>query len=319
MSKKDVPIDLGIELLNNKNLTQAYQKIKEIKYNTYFSEETITRYERILNKNIKIYSLDEIKSTGFVIDTLEATLWVLLNTNSYNQSVIGAINLGNDTDTIGACVGGLAGIYYGLENINKTWQEDLLKHDYIVEMCNKFNAILNNKYIPDNFELVLGDKIEIIKTDITEMEVDAIVNAANNALLRGGGVCGAIYKKAGYELDKECEKIGSCDTGKAVITKGYELKAKYIIHTVAPRWYTIMPKEEKEKKLRNCYKNIFRVAAENNIKTIAIPCIGTGIYRCPIELGRDLAFEEISKVIEKFDKIYFVCFGEKEYEVYNRN
>ena len=135
----------GIELLNNKNLTQAYKKIKEIKYNTYFSEETINRYGRILNKNIENYSLDEIKSTGFVIDTLEATLWVLLNTNSYNQSIIGAINLGDDTDTIGACVGGLAGIYYGLENINKTWQEDLLKYDYIVELCNKFNVILNNK------------------------------------------------------------------------------------------------------------------------------------------------------------------------------
>lgn len=135
----------GIELLSNKNLTQAYEKIKKIKYNTYFSEKTIDRYERILKKNIKKYSLDEIKSTGFIVDTLEATLWTLLNTNSYNQSIIGAINLGNDTDTVGACVGGLAGIYYGLENINKTWQSELLKYDYIVELCDKFNEVLNNE------------------------------------------------------------------------------------------------------------------------------------------------------------------------------
>lgn len=135
----------GIELLSNKNLTQAYEKIKKIKYNTYFSEKTIDRYERILKKNIKKYSLDEIKSTGFIVDTLEATLWILLNTNSYNQSIIGAINLGNDTDTVGACVGGLAGIYYGLENINKTWQNELLKYDYIVELCDKFNEVLNNE------------------------------------------------------------------------------------------------------------------------------------------------------------------------------
>ena len=134
----------GIELLNNKNLSQAYKKIKKIKYSTYFSEETIKRYERILKKNINQYSLDEIKSTGFVIDTLEATLWVLLNTNSYNQSIIGAINLGNDTDTVGACVGGLAGIYYGFENINKTWQSELLKYDFIIDLCNKFNSVLNN-------------------------------------------------------------------------------------------------------------------------------------------------------------------------------
>ena len=135
----------GIELLSNKNLTQAYKKIKKIKYNTYFSEKTIDRYVRILKKNIKKYSLDEIKSTGFIVDTLEATLWILLNTNSYNQSIIGAINLGNDTDTVGACVGGLAGIYYGLENINKTWQSELLKYDYIVELCDKFNEVLNNE------------------------------------------------------------------------------------------------------------------------------------------------------------------------------
>ena len=134
----------GIELLNNKNLLQAYKKIKKIKYNTYFSEETISRYERILKKNIKQYPLDEIKSTGFVIDTLEATLWVLLNTNSYNQSIIGAINLGNDTDTVGACVGGIAGIYYGLKNINQAWQSELIKYDYIIDLCNKFNDILNN-------------------------------------------------------------------------------------------------------------------------------------------------------------------------------
>lgn len=135
----------GIELLNNKNLEQAYKKIKKIKYREYFSDETIGRYDRILNKNINEYPLDEIKSTGFVIDTLEATLWVLLNTNSYNQSIIGAINLGNDTDTVGACVGGLAGIYYGLESINKSWKNELLKYDYIIELCDKFNEVLNCK------------------------------------------------------------------------------------------------------------------------------------------------------------------------------
>ena len=86
--------------------------------------------------------------------------------------------------------------------------------------------------------------IEIIKTDITDMEVDAIVNAANTSLLRGGGVCGAIFKKAGFELDKECNEIGHCDTGEAVITKGYNLKAKYIIHAVAPVWNDYRNKEK---------------------------------------------------------------------------
>lgn len=174
-------------------------------------------------------------------------------------------------------------------------------------------------YVSDNFQLILSNNIEIVKDNLTEMNVDAIVNAANNKLLRGSGLCGAIFQKAGYELDKECNEIGTCDTGKAVITKGYELKAKYIIHTVAPRWYMMIPEEEKVKQFRSCYKNIFRVAIEKNIKTIAIPCIGTGIYQCPIDIGRDLAFEEANKVADKFEKIYFVCFREEEYKIYSRS
>lgn len=159
--------------------------------------------------------------------------------------------------------------------------------------------------------------IEIIKTDITDMEVDAIVNAANTSLLRGGGVCGAIFKKAGFDLDKECQEIGHCNMGEAVITKGYNLKSKYIIHTVAPIWNDYRNKVNREELLENCYYNIFKTAIENNIKTIAIPCIGTGIYGCPIELGRNFAFEMAKKVEDKLDKIYFVCFGDEEFEIYN--
>ncbi len=159
--------------------------------------------------------------------------------------------------------------------------------------------------------------IEIIKTDITEMQVDAIVNAANPSLIRMGGLCGAIFQKAGFELDKECNQIGHCNTGEAVITKGYALKAKYIIHTVAPIWYDFRNEENREELFRNCYHNIFKIAIENNIKTIAIPCIGTGIYGCPIELGRDFAFDEAEKVEDKFDKIYFVCFRDIEFEAYS--
>ena len=106
-------------------------------------------------------------------------------------------------------------------------------------------------YIPDNFQIILNNNIEIVKDNLTEMNVDAIVNSANNKLLRGSGLCGAIFQKAGFELDKECNEIGSCDTGNAVITKGYELKAKYVIHTVAPRWYMITSEEEKIKQFRN--------------------------------------------------------------------
>lgn len=131
----------AIKLLEGKTKEQAYEYIKSYDYNM-FSKEYVNRYNRILKENISEYSLEEIKSTGFVVDTLEATLWVLLNTNLYSQAIIGAINLGNDTDTVGACVGGLAGIIYGIEEFPEQWKKDLLKYDYIYELCNMFDKVL---------------------------------------------------------------------------------------------------------------------------------------------------------------------------------
>lgn len=131
----------AIQLLKGKTKEQAYEHIKEYDYDM-FSSSTVNRYNRILNNDISSFSLDEIKSTGYIVDTLEATLWVLLNTTSYNQAIIGAINLGNDTDTVGACVGGLAGIIYGIDAISKEWKNDLIKYDYICELCNKFDDTL---------------------------------------------------------------------------------------------------------------------------------------------------------------------------------
>lgn len=132
----------GIELLKGNNLVKAYEIIKNNKYEL-FSNEVKDRYVRILKKDISKYEMDDIKSSGYVVDTLEATFWTLLTTDSYDNAVIKAINLGEDTDTVGACVGALAGIYYGLDSINDAWKKDLIKYDYIEVLCNKFNLILN--------------------------------------------------------------------------------------------------------------------------------------------------------------------------------
>ena len=113
-----------------------------------FSNDCISRYTRILENDIDKYRVDEIKSTGYVVDTLEATLWTLFTTNSFDEAIIKAINLGNDTDTVGACVGGLAEIHYGLDTINETWKKDLIKYEYIKEMCDRFNEVLNNNINP---------------------------------------------------------------------------------------------------------------------------------------------------------------------------
>ena len=132
----------GIELLKGNDKEEAYNTIRNMNYSC-FEKDSINKYSRILNEDISKFDIDDISSTGYVISTLEATLWCFLTTDNYDDSIIKAINLGNDTDTVGACVGGLAGIYYGLDDINVQWKNDLLKYDYIEEMCNRFDEILN--------------------------------------------------------------------------------------------------------------------------------------------------------------------------------
>lgn len=133
-------VRLAMELLKGKELLQAYQEIKKLDY-SYFTEDTIYKYERILNNDIGLYNINDISSNGYIVSTLEATLWTLINSKSFNETIIKAINLGEDTDTVGACVGGLAGIYYGIENIKQKWKDNILRYDYIINMCKEFEKI----------------------------------------------------------------------------------------------------------------------------------------------------------------------------------
>ncbi len=159
--------------------------------------------------------------------------------------------------------------------------------------------------------------IEIVKGDITELYVDAIVNVANNSLLGGGGVDGAIHKKVGAELDKECVELNGCMTGEAKITKGYNLNANYIIHTVAPKYFDNRVKN-KEELLRSCYVNSYKLAEKYNLKTIAFPCLGMGVYRVHLDIGKKISIEEAINNSKKFKKIYLGCFGNEEYEYYKK-
>jgi len=131
------------ELLNKKTKEEAYEKIKSIAYYQYFRMETIEKFERILSGKLLNLGLEKIDSGAYVVHTLEAILWVFFHTHNFNSAIIGAINLGNATDTIGACVGGLAGIQYTLKDINPHWEKDLIKYDMIKEMCVKFDEACN--------------------------------------------------------------------------------------------------------------------------------------------------------------------------------
>ena len=154
----------------------------------------------------------------------------------------------------------------------------------------------------------------IIRDDITRMETDAIVNAANNRLQHGGGVCGAIFSAAGAsKLQAECDKIGYCETGGAVITKGFNLKAKYIIHTVGPI-YGENPKEE-EKQLYSCYKNSLELAKKYEIVSVAFPLISSGIYGYPKDEALKTAGKAINDFLSENDmNVYLVIYDKETFE-----
>lgn len=155
------------------------------------------------------------------------------------------------------------------------------------------------------------ERFSIVKGDIVKAKTDAIVNAANTSLLGGGGVDGAIHRAAGRELLAECETLGGCKTGEAKITKGYKLKAKYVIHTPGPIWRG--GKWDEEELLANCYRNSLRLAKENGIHTIAFPSISTGVYRFPVALAAEIAVREIMQYLEHnadMEQVIMVCFDE---------
>jgi O-acetyl-ADP-ribose deacetylase (regulator of RNase III) len=141
--------------------------------------------------------------------------------------------------------------------------------------------------------------IKVYQGDITSLKVDAIVNAANRSLLGGGGVDGAIHRAAGKGLLAECRTLNGCETGEAKITGGYDLPAKYVIHTVGPVWHGGNSNEDQL--LENAYANSLKVAAENNVKTIAFPAISTGVYGFPKDRAAKIAINTIRKFLEKHD------------------
>lgn len=162
-------------------------------------------------------------------------------------------------------------------------------------------------------------RIEIVAGDITKLNVDAMVNAANTSLLGGGGVDGAIHRAAGPQLLAECETLGGCATGEAKITKGYRLPAKWVIHTPGPVWRGGQHGEDGL--LASCYRNSLTLVVEHGAKSVAFPAISTGIYSFPLERATRIAVREVRGFLatnQTVERVVFVCFGEATRECYWR-
>jgi O-acetyl-ADP-ribose deacetylase len=162
-------------------------------------------------------------------------------------------------------------------------------------------------------------KIEIARGDITKVNVDAIVNAANTTLLGGGGVDGAIHRGAGPELLAECRVLGGCRPGEAKMTRGYRLSARFVIHTVGPIWRG--GKHGESEMLANCYRSSLQLAVENGIKTIAFPAISCGAYGYPIPEAARIAVtttRDFLATVDKLDKVIFILWGDDIYDAYRQ-
>jgi len=165
----------------------------------------------------------------------------------------------------------------------------------------------------------MGKHIEVIQGDITKLQVDAIVNAANSSLLGGGGVDGAIHRAAGPELLAECRTLGGCQTGEAKLTHGYRLPAKWVIHTVGPVWHG--GGRHEDELLADCYRNSLAIANREGFRSIAFPAISTGVYGFPAERAAAIAVREMLAALEgegSVERIIAVCFDRGTYEIYTR-
>jgi ADP-ribosyl-[dinitrogen reductase] hydrolase len=278
-------------------------------------------------KVAQAHTVASLEPTGYVLNSLVCATWAFLNNDTFESGALAAVNLGGDADTIGAIYGQLAGAYYGAEAIPADWRAVLFQESEISRLATELSEFKMCEILRTRFEEDAGNytteyEIETLKADITSLKVDAIVNAANKRLLGGSGVCGAIFNAAGYdEMTAACQAIGLCDYGDAVLTPGFKLPAKNVIHTVGPIFGQHAGNEPDI--LQSCYWESLRLAHDHRLKSIAFPMISTGIYGYPKDEATKIAFGAIKSFFEdnphtSVEKVILVAYSQYDYDLLKR-
>jgi len=260
--------------------------------------------------SLKNRTWDSLSGSGYVIHTLESALWCLMTSRTLEECILKAVNLGEDTDTTAAVAGGPAGLIWGEDSIPASWLESLRGRDLLERISgNLYRSLLGR--LP----------IRVVEGDITRIRAEGLVNAANSSLLGGGGVDGAIHRAAGPALALEAARLAPCPPGEVRVTGGHNLPVKRILHTVGPVWRGGTRGEVEI--LASCYRNVLREAVRENLRSLAIPCISTGVYGFPPEKASDIALENISMELYRMEpqqrpQVIIVCYGEDSAKIYRQ-
>lgn len=259
-------------------------------------------------------------------ETLAISVYCALRyENDFSGGIIAAVNHDGDSDSTGAVTGNILGAYLGYNKIDDKWKKKLELYSVILEIAddlcgNSDDTAMNIKYIETRRARNFGSlPLRVMRGNITKVtNAEAIVNAANNSLLGGGGVDGAIHRAAGPGLLNECKRLHGCRTGQAKITWAYDLPCRYVIHTVGPVWNGGAYREDEL--LAECYRNSLRLAADKGIRSIAFPSIATGAYSFPEERAARIALNTALQFVEMypgaFDLIEWVLFEDRTYRIY---